>query len=458
MQHYDVVIVGGGPGGSIAAKTAAEKGLKTLVIERGNEIGDKIVSGAIVLPKMFRDFPMTRTMNLSRSKVPKASHFGFFEPSPGFESLYYIISKMNMNERDFPIQNVYMKEFVGFLANAAKDAGAEFMMATLVADVLRKNGKIVGVLTDKGEKIQSDIVIAADGVLSLTARKAGLRKKWDPWGVVNLASLTFSAPEEKIAAEEIDGGVWSIIGLGAVYHCVFKDGFHIGGFGFPACTLGRRVQARKGVTKEFLQFLQPKPIQEYLKRLNAKPVEYSIHPLTWFDEMPTEIYTDGLMLIGDAAGLPEPFLASGIYEAMYSGRLAAEVAADAIGKGDTGKAFLRQYYERLEASPVGQQFKGGKQIREMFDLLLTDPDGRQIAELMRFVLTAVWGIWNGMVYPASVAIPMLIPGALNQVPILSKITGLILPLLAPSLSKPLSRLSDEFMTNVMMSLAEKGGA
>ena len=85
-----------------------------------------------------------------------------------------------------------------------------------------------------------------------------------------------------------------------------------------------------------------------------------MHPLTWFDEMPTEIYTDGLMLIGDAAGLPEPYLASGIYEAMYSGRLAAEVAAEAVEKGDTGKGFLKQYYDRLEASPVGQQFVGGK--------------------------------------------------------------------------------------------------
>lgn len=63
------------------------------------------------------------------------------------------------------------------MADLAKTAGAEFRMATLVSDLLRKDGKIAGVCTDKGEGIESHIVIAADGVLSLMARKAGLRLK-----------------------------------------------------------------------------------------------------------------------------------------------------------------------------------------------------------------------------------------------------------------------------------------
>jgi len=457
MQKYDIVVVGGGPGGTLAAKTAAEKGMKVLVIERGKEIGDKIVSGAIVMPKMFRDFPFTRTMNLPRARIPRMGYLGFFEPPPSLEVAYYSLISMHPESQEYPIQCVYMKEFVGFLADAAKEAGAEFRMATLVADVLRKNGKITGVLTDKGDEIQSDIVIAADGVLSLIARKAGLRKKWDPWGVVNIASLTFSAPEEKIDEEGIGGGVYSIMGLGANYHCVFKDGFHIGGFGFPACTLGRRVQARRGVTGEYLKFLEPPLIKAMLKRLEAKPVEFSMHPLTWFDEMPKEIYTDGLMLVGDAAGLPEPFLASGIYEAMHSGRLAAGVAAEAIEKGDTSKAFLEEYYDRLKASTVGQQFIGGKQIRAMFDLILTDPEGRKLVDLLSSMsMFLFWG-WAGTTAPASVTLPLLITSLLDKVPVLAKVAGLYLPVAAPSLSEPLSRLANELVAGVMRSVTTKGG-
>ena len=45
MKEYDVVIVGAGPGGSTAAKVAAEKGLKTIFFERGRKPGEKNSSG-----------------------------------------------------------------------------------------------------------------------------------------------------------------------------------------------------------------------------------------------------------------------------------------------------------------------------------------------------------------------------------------------------------------------------
>lgn len=45
MTKYDVMMVGAGPGGCLAAKTVAEKGLKTLVIERGREIGVRSTPG-----------------------------------------------------------------------------------------------------------------------------------------------------------------------------------------------------------------------------------------------------------------------------------------------------------------------------------------------------------------------------------------------------------------------------
>ena len=208
---------------------------------------------------------------------------------------------------------------------------------------------------------------------------------------------------------------------------------------------------------DYLKMLEPKPIKDMLKRLKAKPVEFSMHPLTWFDEMPKEIYTDGLMLVGDAAGVPEPFLASGIYEAMYSGRLAAEVAAEAIENGDTSKGFLKLYYDRLEASPVGQQFVGGKQVRAMFDLSLTEPGGREIAELLRFTTALLWGAWANTTYPASVTVPLMIPAIMDRLPIIGKVLGLYLPLVSPALSEPLSRLAGELGGGMMKSLMTKGG-
>ncbi len=57
MEKWDVVVVGGGPGGSYAAKTAAEKGLKTIFFERGRKPGEKNSSGCGLGQRWWRDFP-----------------------------------------------------------------------------------------------------------------------------------------------------------------------------------------------------------------------------------------------------------------------------------------------------------------------------------------------------------------------------------------------------------------
>ena len=142
---------------------------------------------------------------------------------------------------------------------------------------------------------------------------------------------------------------------------------------------------------------------------------------------------------------------------MYSGRLAAEVATEAIEKGDTSKGFLKLYYDRLEASPVGQQFVGGKQVRAMFDLLLAGQGARETAELMRFMMALVWGAWSGTMYPASVTVPLMIPAFMNHLPIMGKVLGLYLPLVSPALAEPLSRLANELAGGMMKGLIAKGG-
>ena len=57
MNKYDVIILGAGPGGSMAAKTAAELGLKTIFFERGSKPGEKNSSGCGLGPRMWRRFP-----------------------------------------------------------------------------------------------------------------------------------------------------------------------------------------------------------------------------------------------------------------------------------------------------------------------------------------------------------------------------------------------------------------
>ena len=70
MNEYDVIVVGGGPGGSVAAKVAAEKGLKVLMFERGRKSGEKNSSGCGLGPRMWRDFPeMMKELNIRPTKL-----------------------------------------------------------------------------------------------------------------------------------------------------------------------------------------------------------------------------------------------------------------------------------------------------------------------------------------------------------------------------------------------------
>ncbi|MFW9888286.1 MAG: FAD-dependent oxidoreductase [Candidatus Thorarchaeota archaeon] len=62
VHKYDVVIVGAGPGGSIAAKEAAEKGLKTIFFERGRKPGEKNSSGCGLGPRMWLDFDIMKEL------------------------------------------------------------------------------------------------------------------------------------------------------------------------------------------------------------------------------------------------------------------------------------------------------------------------------------------------------------------------------------------------------------
>jgi len=73
---------------------------------------------------------------------------------------------------------------------------------------------------------------------------------------------------------------------------------------------------------------------------------------------------DGLMLAGDAARVVDPLTGGGIYNAMFTGKLAAETAAACIAKGDTSKKALMAYDKAWRASPMGKTIERNYHIKE----------------------------------------------------------------------------------------------
>jgi digeranylgeranylglycerophospholipid reductase len=75
--------------------------------------------------------------------------------------------------------------------------------------------------------------------------------------------------------------------------------------------------------------------------------------------------TDGLMLVGDAARQVDPLTGGGIINAMTAGELAANVAAQAIGAGDTSARGLGRYQE-LWQNTVGRKMQRNYRLRTRF--------------------------------------------------------------------------------------------
>ena len=371
MSNYDLIVVGGGPGGSAAAKEAADAGLKVIILERGRFCGEKNSSGFGLAPKAARDFDYIKDLDVPSLWPTKFGVMHIPEPKPSnADRMTWGLTPPKRNSypeaSEYMVQMMYRPEFDQWMADVATKAGAKLKLTTLATDIIWERNNVAGVVDGNGNTYRAPVVIAADGAHSLMAQKAGLRKKWEKDQITVLATVDFEADPERIAEYCGDTNVHIFMGPDrGGYCCIFRDGFHIGSR--PAKTLQSEIDAGRNLsTRSVIDNVQLDFIQRLIKATRAKPREFQLHFLPWLKTFNERIFTGGLMLTGDAAGVPEPFMAEGVWQAMYSSRLAARVAVRAHGDKDFSKAYLKQYMEELKVSPVGVDFTSGTVLRDFF--------------------------------------------------------------------------------------------
>ncbi len=392
MKEYDIVIVGGGPGGSTAAKEAAEKGLKTIFFERGRKPGEKNSSGCGLGPRIWREFDIMK--ELTPDKCPsiregKAARNYFVNKNDivaGYVMTRPTESVTYEPAKSWITMNIYRSEFDPWIAKFATDAGAELKTSTLIVDLLKEDGKVIGVVDEKGEKYKG-FVIGADGVISMVARQSGLRKKWAHDQVTMCPQYDFSAPPEKI--DDIMGdealAVWWTSTCPASYQVFFHDGFHQG--------LGNWLSWWDASPLYYLnRIINLKYYQRLLRILEAKPRELQGHLLPWIS-YPYNTHTENVILIGDAGGFSCPLEAEGIYPAMVTGRIAVEVAADAITAGDTSRTALDIFDEKWKKTSVGEDFEDGEELSKIWQALPFSPQ-ETMSWFVPMFMEAIGGIYD----------------------------------------------------------------
>lgn len=383
MEEFDVAVVGAGPGGSMAARTAADMGLKTVFLERGRKPGEKNSSGCGLGQRWWRDFPeiMEKVCELPSARTVEMVVINLLDEH---DRLRYRCgttgSDLCANRWPHGMEGVsiYRKDLDPFLADLAVGAGAELRCSTLVNDVIMENGLVTGVKTDAGETIKAALVIAADGAMSTMARKSGMRNRWGG-GCTLVPQLDFSCDETKM--DDIIGNAeWVWFGpLYGTYQVNFRDGFHIGNGQWL------RDDWNQKPADMIKDIVKMPPFQAMCRSLDAKPREYQTHLLPWLKQ-PPKTYTGGMMLIGDAGGFPCPLEAEGIWHALTSGRIAAETAAWALSQGDVTERALGEYERRWKASDLGKEHEFGPEFVDLWNSTVFDPElmTRQIQLLLEF--------------------------------------------------------------------------
>lgn len=376
MEKFEVLIVGAGLAGLSAAYTLAQNGIEAVVVERGDYPGAKNATGGRLYlnpvkkylpdlwPALLEEKALERpvavellTMIAPETSTTLRFRSGEFATPPyhSFTVLRGVLDR--------------------WLAKKAQEKGALLVTKNRVDELIRENGKVIGVVAG-GEELGAETVIACDGVLSFVAEKAGLRTPGLPRnyavGFKEVIELPSRRIEERFALGENEGAANLFLGS-------LTKGRFGGGFLYT-----NRSSISLGMVLRIQDLMDVHPLQEaprFLDDFKARPeiapllaggetVEYSAHvlPEAGFGGL-IRPFADGLLVAGDAAGfsLNVGLTVRGMEFAIASGVLAARAFRQAREKRDFSASSLSVYQKFLEESFVWQDLKNFQHAPRFLD-------------------------------------------------------------------------------------------
>jgi electron transfer flavoprotein-quinone oxidoreductase len=374
-RSFDVVVVGAGLGGAVAALTVARAGRSVAIVERGRRPGSKNAIGGVlytpVLDRLLPDFAATAP--LERHVVARSFSFLTSDSQVSFEVRSAAFDAPPRFNQAFTVRRT---AFDPWLVDQARAAGATLVPSTVVESLLHEGGDpkrpVAGVLCGReGGEIGAKIVIVAEGAHALLAEREGLRPRATSdellLGVKEVLALDRGILEDRFALEGNCGRAFEFFGDPA------KGGF---GSGFlytnaDSLSVGLSISlshlARTRTTPaELLDRFKSHPSVRPLLR-GAEPVEYCAHLLPTGSDAPVRA-RDGVLLVGDAARLANLSHYKEITNLVTaSGEAAGEAAVEALASGDATVAALAGYERRLHAGFVLRDLRKFERIAGLLE-------------------------------------------------------------------------------------------
>jgi len=304
MGNYDVIVIGGGPAGSTAARGCAERGFKTLLIDKALFPRYKPCGGALSF----------RTINSLGFEIPQE----MIEAECKGVNVYYKGEMSSYKKEGRVAVMVSREKFDNLLFEMAKERGCMTLTGERVVSV-ESSGGYIKVNTEKGAYL-ARFVVGADGANSIVSRFInGSNKEF-------LSATAFVSKITSPSSPPYEGGEWG----GGVLNFYFGNVY--GGYAwvFPH---GRYLSA--GIWG--LNWLNSAPLdsmKRFLSSNNFSTDNIRGHKMPLWDRR-RKICSENVLLAGDAGGFVDSFSGEGISNAILSGRIAAESIADSLKNGES---------------------------------------------------------------------------------------------------------------------------
>jgi flavin-dependent dehydrogenase len=346
---YDVVVIGGGPGGATVATLVADAGHKVLLVERGNfprfHIGESLMPETYWTFKRLGMLPKMKASNFVKKYSVQ------FTNASGRDSAPFYFDEMNPHECSQTWQ-VVRSEFDRMMLENATEHGVEVWQEANVSEVLfepsesdtlpRATGVIVSGKDQSPIRINAKVVVDATGTSGMLSKKLGLRQP-DPQlrkasifahykgarrdtGKNEGATLVLSTANQ-------DGWFWyiplpdNVVSIGVVGDL---DRL-ISGRQNPEKTLEEEIANCRGLDGRMTDAVRVSPA----------------HVLSDFSWRANRCAGDGWVLVGDAFGFLDPIYSSGVFLALKSGEMAADAIIEAFARRDFSGAQLGKWGEEI---------------------------------------------------------------------------------------------------------------
>lgn len=386
MSDADVIVVGAGPSGSATSYYLAQSGLKVLLLEKTQFPREKVCGDGLT-PRSVKQ--------LLDMGIEPTEENGWIKN----KGLRIIAGKHRLELKwpeleSFPNYGLIRtrQDFDEILANRAKSVGVDLRENTRVLGPIRDEvtGRVIGVNAKNNDgniSYRAPFVVAADGVSARMALALGLQRREDrPMGVA--VRTYYKSPRTNDDYMESWLELWDGDKLLPGYGWIFGvgDGTSNVGLGILDSSPAFQSIDYKDLLKKWLE--QTPHEWGYRDENMVGEIRGAALPMG-FNRQP--FYTQGLILVGDSGGMVNPFNGEGIAYAMESGKVAAEVIANAA---TATNAFQREKLLQQYPALMKERLGGYYTLGRIFVKIIGHPEVMKIAtkygmgydRLMKFTL------------------------------------------------------------------------